>query len=55
MLQRALEEYQVIGPSTNIEFLKAVAGHPEFATGAVETSFVPVSSVQYSQMMRLCR
>lgn len=41
MLQRALEEYQVVGPSTNIEFLKAVAGHSEFKEGAVETSFIP--------------
>ena len=44
MLQRALEEYQVVGPSTNIEFLKAVAGHSEFKEGAVETSFIPVSA-----------
>lgn len=48
MLQRALGEYQVVGPSTNIEFLKAVAGHPEFAKGEVETSFIPVNT-------RLCR
>lgn len=42
MLKRALGEYQVVGPSTNIEFLKAVAAHPEFTKGAVETSFIPV-------------
>ena len=52
MLRRALGEYQVVGPSTNIEFLKAVAGHPEFVKGEVETSFVPVrchvcSATQY--------
>ncbi|ORX41002.1 putative Methylcrotonoyl-coenzyme A carboxylase 1 [Kockovaella imperatae] len=41
MLRRALGEYQIVGPSTNIEFLKAVAGHPEFVKGAVETNFVP--------------
>lgn len=44
MLRRALGEYQVVGPSTNIEFLKAVAQHPEFAAGPVETSFIPVRS-----------
>lgn len=45
MLQRALGEYQIVGPSTNIEFLKAVAAHPEFARGEVETSFIPVRSL----------
>lgn len=43
LLQRALGQYQVVGPSTNIEFLKAVASHPEFQAGAVETNFIPVS------------
>ena len=33
----------MIGPSTNIEFLKAVAGHEAFVAGPVETNFVPVS------------
>lgn len=42
LLQRALGQYQVVGPSTNIEFLKAVAGHPTFQAGAVETNFIPV-------------
>ncbi|WRT70704.1 acetyl-CoA carboxylase, biotin carboxylase subunit [Kwoniella shivajii] len=41
LLRSALGEYQVVGPSTNIEFLKAVAGHEVFAAGPVETSFVP--------------
>ncbi|WVR08528.1 acetyl-CoA carboxylase, biotin carboxylase subunit [Kwoniella sp. DSM 27419] len=41
LLRSALGEYQVVGPSTNIEFLKAVAGHEAFAAGPVETSFVP--------------
>lgn len=49
MLQRALGEYQVVGPSTNIEFLKAVAAHPEFSKGAVETSFIPVSGSDQSR------
>ena len=43
MLQNALSEYQIVGPSTNIEFLKAVANNPVFVEGAVETSFIPVS------------
>ncbi|RSH86931.1 hypothetical protein EHS25_003418 [Saitozyma podzolica] len=33
LLRSALAEYQVVGPSTNIEFLKAVAAHPDFAAG----------------------
>ncbi|WVQ85814.1 hypothetical protein IAT38_007982 [Cryptococcus sp. DSM 104549] len=41
LLRAALGEYQVVGPSTNIEFLKAVAGHEAFGAGPVETSFVP--------------
>ncbi|WWD20725.1 acetyl-CoA carboxylase, biotin carboxylase subunit [Kwoniella shandongensis] len=41
MLRAALGEYQVVGPSTNIEFLKSVAGHQAFGAGPVETSFVP--------------
>ncbi|GFZ48038.1 pyruvate carboxylase [Saitozyma sp. JCM 24511] len=41
LLRSALAEYQVVGPSTNIEFLKAVAAHPDFAAGPVETSFIP--------------
>ncbi|WVF68175.1 acetyl-CoA carboxylase, biotin carboxylase subunit [Kwoniella sp. CBS 6097] len=41
LLRSALGEYQVVGPSTNIEFLKSVASHPAFEAGPVETSFVP--------------
>lgn len=44
LLQRALGQYQVVGPSTNIEFLKRVAGHEGFKKGGVETNFIPVSS-----------
>ena len=44
LLQRALGQYQVVGPSTNIEFLKRVAGHEGFKEGGVETNFIPVSS-----------
>jgi 3-methylcrotonyl-CoA carboxylase alpha subunit len=40
-LKTALEDYQVAGPSTNIEFLKALASHPDFISGDVETGFIP--------------
>ncbi|WWC72587.1 acetyl-CoA carboxylase, biotin carboxylase subunit [Kwoniella pini CBS 10737] len=40
LLRSALDEYQVVGPSTNIEFLKNVISHKVFNAGPVETSFV---------------
>ncbi|KAG8769461.1 hypothetical protein FRC16_006700, partial [Serendipita sp. 398] len=41
VLRKALEEYQVVGLSTNIEFLRSLAGHPAFVDGEVETGFIP--------------
>ncbi|KAL0252467.1 hypothetical protein I308_101859 [Cryptococcus tetragattii IND107] len=41
LLRSALAEYQIVGPSTNIEFLKSVVEHDQFAGGPVETSFIP--------------
>ena len=43
-LRRALEEYRVVGVSTNIEFLRSMAGHHAFIDAEVETGFIPVSS-----------
>ncbi|CUS08368.1 unnamed protein product [Tuber aestivum] len=39
-LRAALEEYEVVGLSTNIEFLKKLAAHPAFIAGEVETGFI---------------
>lgn len=39
-LVAALEEYEVVGMSTNIEFLKRCAAHPAFIAGDVETGFI---------------
>lgn len=39
-LRKALEEYEVVGMSTNIEFLKKLAVHPAFVAGDVETGFI---------------
>ncbi|KAI9882988.1 MAG: hypothetical protein M1823_005262 [Watsoniomyces obsoletus] len=39
-MSTALETYQVVGPKTNIDFLKRVCSHPEFIKGDVETSFI---------------
>ncbi|KAK4046637.1 hypothetical protein OIV83_005920 [Microbotryomycetes sp. JL201] len=41
VLRKALAEYQVVGPHTNIEFLKRLAEHEAFVAGEVETGFIP--------------
>ncbi|KAH9988211.1 carbamoyl-phosphate synthase L chain, ATP binding domain-containing protein [Russula vinacea] len=40
-LRVALEEYQVVGVTTNIPFLRALASHPAFIGAQVETGFIP--------------
>ncbi|GAB1740742.1 hypothetical protein NU219Hw_g5827t1 [Hortaea werneckii] len=40
-LERALEEYEVAGPITNIEFLKRCCRSPAFVRGEVETGYIP--------------
>lgn len=40
-LHAALCEYEIAGPTTNIEFLKAVCRNPAFVAGEVETGFIP--------------
>lgn len=40
MLRRGLEEYKVVGVSTNIEFLRTLAGNNAFIAGDVETGFI---------------
>ncbi|PGH04961.1 3-methylcrotonyl-CoA carboxylase alpha subunit [Blastomyces parvus] len=39
-LSMALEEYEVAGPITNIEFLKRVCKSPDFVSGNVETGYI---------------
>jgi 3-methylcrotonyl-CoA carboxylase alpha subunit len=39
-LRAALEEYEIAGPSTNIEFLKRMCISSDFVEGAVETGYV---------------
>ncbi|EGO31218.1 hypothetical protein SERLADRAFT_344837, partial [Serpula lacrymans var. lacrymans S7.9] len=41
MLRRGLEEYKVVGVSTNVEFLRSLAGNDAFIAGDVETGFIP--------------
>ncbi|KAH7115808.1 carbamoyl-phosphate synthase L chain, ATP binding domain-containing protein [Dendryphion nanum] len=39
-LRAALEEYEVAGPVTNIEFLKKICVSPDFISGNVETGYI---------------
>lgn len=39
-LRRALEQVEVVGVTTNVQFLGAVAAHPEFAAGHFDTGFI---------------
>lgn len=43
LLRRALDDYEVVGVSTNVEFLRALAGHQAFIDAEVETGFISVS------------
>lgn len=43
VLRGALEEYKVVGVSTNVEFLRSLAGNPAFIDGDVETGFITVN------------
>lgn len=36
----ALDQYKVVGPNTNIQFLKDLLRHPGFIAGDVETGFI---------------
>ncbi|KAF2764024.1 3-methylcrotonyl-CoA carboxylase subunit alpha [Teratosphaeria nubilosa] len=39
-IERALEEYEIAGPITNIEFLKRCVASPAFMKGEVETGYI---------------
>ena len=43
LLRGALDKYQVVGVSTNIEFLRTLAGNSAFIDAELETGFIPVS------------
>lgn len=49
VLGNALEEYHVVGVSTNIEFLRTLAANPHFINAEVETGFIAVSTSFSSQ------
>ncbi len=39
-LSAALGEVQIVGPANNVAFLAAIAAHPAFAAGEVDTGFI---------------
>ncbi|PSR84466.1 hypothetical protein PHLCEN_2v5424 [Hermanssonia centrifuga] len=41
ILRVALEQYKVVGVSTNVEFLRTLAGNKAFIDAEVETGFIP--------------
>ncbi len=40
-LAQALAEYEIAGVATNLPLLRAIAAHPAFAAGALDTGFIP--------------
>uniref|UniRef100_A0ACB8FBT4 Methylcrotonoyl-CoA carboxylase subunit alpha, mitochondrial n=1 Tax=Sphaerodactylus townsendi TaxID=933632 RepID=A0ACB8FBT4_9SAUR len=40
-LKYCLQQYNIVGLSTNVEFLLSLSGHPEFEAGNVHTNFIP--------------
>ncbi|XP_075058296.1 methylcrotonoyl-CoA carboxylase subunit alpha, mitochondrial [Mixophyes fleayi] len=40
-LKYCLRQYNIVGLSTNIEFLLSLSGHPAFEAGDVHTNFIP--------------
>lgn len=42
MLRKSLDEFEIVGPSTNISFLQSLSSNPDFIAGKVETGFIKV-------------
>lgn len=49
VLRKALDEYKVVGVSTNVEFLRTLAGNKAFIQGDLETGFILVNIFSLSQ------
>jgi len=45
ILRKALDEYHVVGVSTNVEFLRTLAGNRSFINEEIETGFIPVCRI----------
>ncbi|HEU5102709.1 MAG TPA: acetyl-CoA carboxylase biotin carboxylase subunit [Roseiflexaceae bacterium] len=44
-LRRALDDYAVLGVTTNLPLLRAIAAHPDFAAGATRTDFLELTAL----------
>lgn len=55
MLRKALDEYHVVGVSTNVEFLRTLAGNKAFIDEDVETGFISVYLLQFLSCIILMR
>ncbi|MFL5804853.1 MAG: acetyl/propionyl/methylcrotonyl-CoA carboxylase subunit alpha, partial [Roseiflexaceae bacterium] len=44
-LRQALDDYAVLGVTTNLPLLRAIAAHPDFAAGATHTGFLTASGL----------
>jgi 3-methylcrotonyl-CoA carboxylase alpha subunit len=42
VLRKALDEYRVVGVSTNVDYLRTLVGHEAFINGQVKTGFISV-------------
>ena len=40
LLHRALAESELVGVASNLDLLRRIAAHPEFAAGGVDTGFI---------------
>jgi pyruvate carboxylase subunit A len=52
-MRRALYEYIVVGPQTNIPFHKAVMENPRFVAGELETRFIELETDLLDDMQRI--
>jgi 3-methylcrotonyl-CoA carboxylase alpha subunit len=44
-LRSALDDYSVLGVTTNLPLLRAIAAHPDFASGATRTDFLTIAGL----------
>jgi len=51
-LRGALAEYQIAGVTTNVALLSAIAAHPEFAAGKLDTGFIPRHAAELAPASR---
>ena len=45
VLKKSLDEFEIVGPESNIEFLKRLSAHRVFASGDVDTSLIQVIQI----------